>query len=299
MHVLSVLVLCFLLQASSPVPGKITNTPTSGCHETNNHEKPDNCPTSDKPTRANANNAPSAAEQGNYDSNKNTQQTITISKLPSVDVTRDWIDKLNLFFSVLLVISTTLTLFAVWYQARETARATKEMARATKAAQCSAAATAASVLLQKTAMQQWVATGPWRTKYYEWQASLVIEFEISNTTALPLTLTVVKMAVADTTQQKVFLESRNIMLAPKELYTAVYDRFKLDDETRTKYSDTGAELNIFCCIEYIDAFKACGHRTFSGILRCSSKGKTSFKMQALPNNPYGKEDENPRQQEKN
>jgi hypothetical protein len=143
-----------------------------------------------------------------------------------------------------------------------------------------------SVLLQETAMQQWVIIQNWTTQYSKWLPkdgirNLDVNFDTVNPTPWPLTILIIKMRIEKA--EKAFLESRNIFLAPKEAYTSKFINVPLDEDQQKKYSNAGIELVVFGCVSY-EGFGA-KPRIFSGVLHCSTTGAT-FEMKDLSGNPY-------------
>jgi hypothetical protein len=118
-------------------------------------------------------------------SSQQSQPSVTIKQMPSIDVKRDWMDCASLTVGILLVIVGAATGGLIWYQARKTAEATEAMRD--------------SIRLQEIGMQQWVAVVNWRAEAGEVGSEepeagirhfrARIKADLINQTNFPLTLT--------------------------------------------------------------------------------------------------------------
>jgi hypothetical protein len=103
-----------------------------------------------------------------------------------------------------LVIVGIFTLLAIWYQARETARATKAMQK--------------SVQLQEIELRQWVDITNWRSEVRTVQNETILEiyFDVVNPTKIPITLIAVSITIGGQRSDS----GGRTLLAPNNPHTA-------------------------------------------------------------------------------
>ncbi|MGA3052691.1 MAG: hypothetical protein ABSD63_00640 [Candidatus Korobacteraceae bacterium] len=154
-----------------------------------------------------------------------------------------------------LVIVAFLTGCAIWYQAREMARATEEMKKSTTAAEKSAATMEKSVNLQKIAMQQWIRVDDWRvegTDVYKKHipSTLTIAVDIDNPTDFLLTIEDVSANVAGIPWKSTI---RNV-LAPNDPAVKIEFPVKMLPQWGDDYRQNRLEVTVIGSIGYLDCF---------------------------------------------
>jgi hypothetical protein len=121
----AIAVLLFIVQASVPIPGQTTNTPSSSRQAIEDpSDKEQTAPPS--PTVKNETKPEKKHDNVQNSTNTDRREPIRISELPAVSISRDWMDRVSLFFTACLVaIGTAGSLFAL--------RTLKSIERQTKA----------------------------------------------------------------------------------------------------------------------------------------------------------------------
>src|SRR5947208_1587636 len=118
-------VLLTVMQTAPPVPRQTPDGRAEASASGQNHAQTTKTEPTQHPSPAQIIASPANHAQRNNNGDGNTGQPVSISKLPAVSVERDLADWLSWGFNILLVVVGALTLGAIWYQAREMARATK------------------------------------------------------------------------------------------------------------------------------------------------------------------------------
>jgi hypothetical protein len=136
MKFLILIALFAIVQTAPPVPKKATNSSTHTASEIRKSPATDQNPPAQAPSPLNASDFKTNQTTGNYQSAPNTEQSIRVRELPTVSTSRDWIDKLSILFTGILVIVGSLgvcaayrTLRAIERQARIMRRQTRHIAR--------------------------------------------------------------------------------------------------------------------------------------------------------------------------
>jgi hypothetical protein len=150
-----------------------------------------------------------------------------------------------------LFIVTTLTLFAIIYQSREMARATKAMRDATQ--------------LQEVGLRQWVTLSDWKCHADEGNVfRLNISYKIINSTKIPLDLDFVSTSMGGGERQDHGAVS---WLVPDNPYTADITKILTTDE-RKQFETSSLVVPLECSIFYRDALGKQWEQTFTRILVC-------------------------------
>jgi hypothetical protein len=141
-----------------------------------------------------------------------------------------------------------------------------------------------SVLLQETAMQQWVNIKNWTKNYRsapDGSAGLGISFELVNPTNWPLTIVNTKLRINPIESWAV----HNILLAPNSPYAVRVNEISLSKEQENDYLNARIVLVVFGMVTFRDCFERVREQEFSGLLQCG-KTATTFTLEWLPNNPF-------------
>ncbi len=133
MKILIVAVFLAVMQATPPVPAKTPDSRTEASSNGPNQSQKNKTESNNHPSPLQFNASPEHDRQADDNGDAHTGQSVIISKLPAVSVTRDFADWFSLALNGLLVVVGFLTLGAVWSQSKEMARATKAMNRSTEA----------------------------------------------------------------------------------------------------------------------------------------------------------------------
>jgi len=168
--------------------------------------------------------------------------------------------------TAVLVLIGAGTLVAIWYQARETARA--------------ADAALGSIKLQETAMRQWVDLLNWSLDYHidpdTEKKSLNIQVYVKNPTKIPLTLIGFRMSL----DKQEFDGAHKNTLAPNASIPILIT-ISLDAEQVRKYLEPGLMFLVDGLILYEDALHKFIAQSFSGYLWCHKTGATFNPKMAL------------------
>jgi hypothetical protein len=103
-------------QAASPIPRQAPNGPTNTSGDVQNQTKTENKPADLPSPPVNQNQTKTPETHGNKQGNNNTEQPVTVGKLPSVSITKDWTDRFYWLFSGLLVV---IGGFQIWLLVRQ------------------------------------------------------------------------------------------------------------------------------------------------------------------------------------
>jgi hypothetical protein len=119
MWIAVIAVLLSVSQTSNPIPGQATNRATRGGNAVQQQPAKEQRPTASSPVQ----NPPSTEKDQSKSaepSNTNTQQTVVIREPVPVSIGKDWWDKGYIILTGVLVLIGGLTLWAIWYQAKQT-----------------------------------------------------------------------------------------------------------------------------------------------------------------------------------
>jgi hypothetical protein len=93
-----------VVQASSPVPGKTPDNPTSTGSEVQDQTKDKNTNPGPTTTAVSQDQPQGHDAHGSEQNSNDAEQPVTVSKLPPVSITKDWTDRFYWLFSGLLVV---------------------------------------------------------------------------------------------------------------------------------------------------------------------------------------------------
>jgi hypothetical protein len=148
MKLLALAVLFAIIQATPPVPRKATNAPNSSGQNGADHRQSNENPAAPTSVKNTAQPDSNQGKDGIKQTSDN-EHAITVSKLPTVSVGKDRWDITYFFLTAALVIVGGATWWAIWIQAKETAKAAK-------ATEQSAAATEANTQAFREAERTWI-----------------------------------------------------------------------------------------------------------------------------------------------
>jgi hypothetical protein len=166
-----------------------------------------------------------------------------------------------------LVIVAIPTLIFIWYQTRETAHAAK-------ATQIAAEASQKSVMLQETALRQWVDIEKWRAVPWIPEGgvlSLNIQFDVVNPTSLPLTLYSVNVGFDG---KGGAIAQRNL-LPPKNRQTVAMP-IKITEEQLLRWKQSTIGFHVSGKVIYEDILKEVQTQPFEGTISLSEKNGAVF-----------------------
>jgi hypothetical protein len=143
-------------------------------------------------------------------------------------------------------------------------------------------ATQQNVLLQETAMKQWLVFQNWtheRRQANDGSRFIHIRFEIVNPTNWPLTLGATMLQI----RRRETMVNHFVELCPNVPYSMGISNIDVDDE---QYLSSGTAYVLFGAITYLDCFDKLNNQIFSGMVHCTKDMQTSFRMEYFPDHPY-------------
>jgi hypothetical protein len=244
MQALTVAVLLAIMQTSPPVPRHTPNEAGSSSQRVKKHAGGNNTPSQSPPVQK---PREASTEQTRTDppGGPNAQKPIAITKLPSVSVEKDWMDKSTWGFGAIFLLVGALGVCA----AVKTLRAIKRQTD-----------------LQETGMRQWIDLQKWDIAKAPLRPedTLLIGFHIANPTHAPLELTLVMNTVSGTQINK---ESNIGFLPPGNPYIASLP-VRLSKEQRAALDNQQLVLSLRCEVFFTDALKVAWHQIFGRMLFC-------------------------------
>jgi hypothetical protein len=234
-----------IMQAPPPVPRKAADYDAASRRDIKTDAKADKKPASQSKSNGKSEKAktsPSDETESKDIRKADEQKPIRISELPSVSVKRDWMDSGYLILTGLLVFVTAFTFGAIWWQARETARAAKAAEK--------------SVRLQEVQLRQWVSFDeitsrtkpPFVTGMVE--TTLVLSFGITNPTKMPLTFKWVIVRFGD----ELKVQRPEFVLAPDSSYP-IEETTLLNGQRIVDYGLYALKLLVVVTVCFEDAFE--------------------------------------------
>ena len=275
-------VLLSVMQAAPPVPRQTPNSTNQSTDKRQKKPSQHQDPIAQMPTPKNLTEKP-VGEKATTDNpaSPNTQQPIRVTELPTVSVTRDWMDKTSWAFGAILVgvgvvgvCAAYRTLRAIERQARimrrqtaHIARQAVSMRRQTTILRKSAEATNRSVELQSV---QWVTLKNWRTRLSQ-PHMLNVEVDLINETSFPLTLRGTTFQVGTAK----FEGALDITVVPRAVHTVGCIRQLLQEEYTNYLSENGTTFGLRGAIRFVGV-SGIRVQPFGGLVTTSFSGGTEF-----------------------
>jgi hypothetical protein len=255
-------VLLCIIQASPSIPRKATDTANATPQNNATNSSHDKTAPNPMPAAVEDVAAAPQANAGSASKNENADQSVRIREIPSVSVSRDWIDCLSIGFTGILVIVGSLGVRAAY-------RTIQSIDRQTDATRKSAEATEKSVRLQETQLRQWVDIRelgcrnvlPNSTEITE--CTLVFYFEILNPTNMPLTLEWIVTRIGQTKQSAAL----HHLLAPNNSYPREASTF-LRNNLFNDFKAYKLIQNVIITVGFKDAFDNDRKQTFAFTCLC-------------------------------
>lgn len=169
-RILILTVFLAIVQTAPSLPRQATDSSARGGNKDNGKSNPDNDNSpnaSAPPVQQEA--APKGASKANPVSGLDASQPVSIAKLPTVSVDKDWRDKTYWLMTLAIVFITGIEVFLLWKTLRAVNRQLLFTAKQTRGIMQQARQTAASVEAAKRSLefqeilnQQWILVGGWR-----------------------------------------------------------------------------------------------------------------------------------------
>jgi hypothetical protein len=250
-----------VVQAAPPIPRQAPDDTAQTGKKIKQNANPENEPTAKTMPTVNEDKTDRDKKERQSVPEKNADQTIGISKLPSVSVSRDWIDGISLILTGALVLIGAGGIYAAY-------RTIESIDRQTDATRIAAIATQRSVELQEVLNRQWLVVENWLARAPGFttgiaEITMIIGFEIINPTPMPLTLTGLQIKLNGGEDSKVL----NHVLAPDRKYS-ITQSIVLNRHDCVQYNESRFVVIVDGTIHYIDAYKKPQEHPFSCMLKC-------------------------------